>query len=119
MPTFHRTQSFVDRLMTHKNIEESDRPFASCITQDSVVLKWFEPVYGTDLVKRYHVYYGPIQDSDEEWKKFVTEGRRRVAVIQGLRSETRYTFKVYAEGEYGVAPDSDSSLPIRTHKLRE
>ena len=93
------------------------KPFASCITQDSVVLKWREPVYGKDLVKKYYVYYGPIQDSDEQWKKFVTEGRRRVAVIHGLRSDTEYTFKVYADGEYGVAPDSDSSLPIKTHKL--
>ena len=94
-----------------------NRPFASCLTQDSVVLKWREPVYGTDLVKRYHVYYSPTQDSDKEWKKFVTEGIRRVAVIHGLRSDTEYTFKVSAEGQHGVAPDSDLSSPVRTHKL--
>ena len=93
------------------------KPIVSCVTQDSVILMWHEPVYGADLVKRNIVFYQPTQDNHGEWKKLVVEGTGQSIFIDGLDSETRYTFKVCPEGELGPGPESDSSFPIKTHKL--
>ena len=65
----------------------------------------------------YTVFYQHTQDNHGEWKKCVVEGTDRNIFIDGLHSETRYTFKVCPEGELGPGPESDSSSPIKTHKL--
>ena len=93
------------------------KPIASRVTQDSVILMWHEPIYGADLVKRSSVFYKTTQDGHGEWKKLVVEGTGRSVYIGELDSETRYTFKVCLEGEFGPGPESDSSFPIKTHKL--
>ena len=93
------------------------KPFICSVKQDNVIVKWHEPVYGKSLVKRYHVLYRPYENSNGEWKKTIIEGCDRVAFIDGLHSETRYVFKVCAEGEFGISDESDESFPVRTHKL--
>ena len=84
------------------------------VTQNSVILKWNEPVCGANLVKRYYISF---QEKNGESRKITVEGVSRVASIHGLVPDTWYTFKVVPEGEFGTGPESDPSCTIRTNKL--
>ena len=90
------------------------RPFAANVTENSALVRWHEPVHGAYLVKRYQIF---VNKNDEEWKEIVSEGSGRVAFVDGLECETRYTFKVCAIGDCGSGPESDHSFPVRTKKF--
>ena len=87
------------------------RPFASNVTDTSALLRWHEPVHGAYLVKRYNILYQVI---DQEWKEMVSEGSGRAMLVDNLEPETRYTFKVFAVGDCGPGPESDSSFSVQT-----
>ena len=90
------------------------QPAAVYVTQNSIILKWNEPVCGANLVKRYYISF---QEKNGESRKITVEGVNRVASIDGLEPDTWYTFKVVPEGEFGAGPESDPSYVIRTNKL--
>ena len=101
-----------DRIETKSKIpgKPRDKPTASHVTHDSVLLTWHEPDYGANLVKRYIVFYRPTQG---EWKTIIVEGTCCSVFIDKLESETDYFFKVCSEGEFGTGPESDLSSPVQ------
>ncbi len=114
---YGKESDITDPVETKSNIpgKPSDKPTASNVTHDSVLLVWREPDYGIDLIRRYIVSYHPINDPGE-WKCIVVEGNRCNVFIDNLESETEYVFKVCCESEFGTGPESDLSSQILTQE---
>ena len=47
----------------------------------------------------------------------VVEGKFRIKVVNTLKPETKYSFKVCSESKFGIGPESDLSDEIKTDKI--
>uniref|UniRef100_A0A8D0CMM4 Titin-like n=1 Tax=Scleropages formosus TaxID=113540 RepID=A0A8D0CMM4_SCLFO len=88
-------------------------PEATCITGDSMVIKWEQPEYngGSDI----HNYHLEKRDKDGvRWTKCnKTELSDLNFKVTGLTEGHFYEFRVSAENEAGVGPPSEPSLFYR------
>ena len=87
------------------------------VTQNGVCLKWGEPEFGADQVIRSSIFYQSTEGSQNRWEKVVVEGKFRIKVINKLKPETKYIFKVCSESKFGIGPESDLSDEIKTDKI--
>ena len=55
-----------------------------------------------------------MDDPSSQWETVKTQGAQEFAKVSGLTAKAVYCFKVRAECEGGVSPDSDLSEPIAT-----
>ena len=90
------------------------KPMATLITQNSICLRWGEPEFGADQVIRYNVFYQCTKDGQNHWEKVVVEGNFRIKLVDGLKPETKYNFKVCPESRFGSGPESDVSDEVKT-----
>ena len=90
------------------------KPRASKVTHNSVDLNWLYPKSGSVGVKFYSVLYHRMDDVSGEWQTTRTQGSQTEVIVSGLAANAFYCFKVRAEGEAGVSPDSELSDPIET-----
>ena len=93
------------------------KPIATSVTQNSVGLSWGEPEYGGELVTKYVVLYCQTQGRAKEWKEVTIKSTVCHATVDGLDSETEYSFKVRSEGGSGSSPESELSDPVKTDRV--
>ena len=89
-------------------------PASTCVTQNSISLKWGKPEYGADIVIRYTILYKSNQGA---WKEHVIEGNACATIVEGLEAETEYRFKVRPESKLGKGHESKLSNRIKTDKI--
>ena len=87
------------------------KPMACNVQHNSVHLNWPGPMSG---VQFYSVFYCRMDDPSTEWQLTKTQDSRKEVTVSGLAAKAVYCFKVRAECDAGISPDSDSSDPIKT-----
>ena len=90
---------------------------ASNVTHNSIHLNWPGPESGNEGIKFYSVLYRRMDDPSGEWQTTRTQGSQNEVTVSGLAAKAVYCFKVHAECEGGVSPDSEMSEPIATSPL--
>ena len=90
------------------------KPTNQSVTHDTIQLTWASPNTGAQYVKSYTVHYCRVSDTSDHWKCKNTQGPQKVLMVDGLAANTKYKFKVCAEGEGNFSPDSEISDPIET-----
>ena len=90
------------------------KPTASKVTHNSIHLNWPGPKSGIECVKFYTVIYHRMDDPLAEWQTTKTQDFQKDITLSGLVAKAVYSFKVHAESEAGISPDSEMSDPIRT-----
>ena len=90
------------------------KPIVSKVTHDSIHLNWPIPKSGIEGVKFYTVIYRRMDDPSAEWQTTKTHDSQKEVTVSGLVAKTVYCFKVRAESEGGVSPDSELCDPIAT-----
>ena len=96
------------------NLGRPGQPTASKVTHNSIHLNWYAPISGIERVKFYSVVYRRMDDVSGEWQTTMTQDSQTEVTVSGLAAKAVYCFKVRAEGEAGVSPDSELSDPIFT-----
>ena len=90
------------------------KPNASKVTSSTVHLNWHIPQFGIERVKFYSVLYKQMNNPSAEWQTTRTQGSQNEFTVSRLVAKSVYCFKVRAECEGGVSPDSEMSDPIAT-----
>ena len=90
------------------------KPTASKVTHNSIHLNWPGPESGIEGVMFYSVLYRRMDDMFGEWKTTKTDSSQEEATVTKLAAKAVYCFKVRAECNAGVSPDSEMSDPIAT-----
>jgi len=90
------------------------KPTAFKLAYNSIQLNWSGPISGIEGVKLYSVLYRRMDDTSAEWQITKTQDSQEEVTVSGLSAKTVYCFKVRAESEAGVSPDSEMSDPIGT-----
>ena len=93
------------------------KPTASKVTHNSIHLNWPGPRSGIEGVKFYSVLHRRMADPSAEWQTTMTQGSQTEVTVRGLAAKAVYCFKVHAESEAGVSPNSELSDPIATSPL--
>ena len=84
------------------------------VTNDSIQLTWSSPKGGAESVQSYAISYHVENDPAEQWKVERTQGSGNTTMITQLSPKTKYLFRVHAQCEVGVSPESEISDPIET-----
>ena len=94
--------------------ERPGKPIASKTTHNSIHLNWPGPKSGIEGVMFYSVLYRRMDDTSAEWQTTRTQGFQKAITVSELAAKAVYCFKIRAESEAGVSPDSEMSEPIAT-----
>ncbi|CAF3850715.1 unnamed protein product [Rotaria sp. Silwood1] len=90
-----------------------DRPVSKEIYHDRVLLAWTKPPHSHDHMSQYKILYK--QKKHKHWTSSLTAINDPQAIlIENLRSNVEYTFKMQVMSNIGVVMESDSSDPIVT-----
>jgi len=84
------------------------------VTNDSIQLTWASPKCGAESVQSYTISYCMESDPTKQWKVKRTQDSGNTTMITQLIPKTKYRFKVHAQCEVGVSPESEVSDPIET-----
>ena len=90
------------------------KPITSKVTHNSVHLSWSIPESGTGSIKRFTVLYRRVDDPPAEWQTAKTQDSQNEVTVSELAAKAVYCFKVRAECEGGISPDSEMNEPIAT-----
>ena len=95
------------------------KPCTSQVTNNSVTLSWGKHQDRTACGEDFTILYRPLDErSREYWKELRVYTKLNSAVIDGLKPETRYVFKVRSESGEKCA-ESDVSDPVLTSTSAE
>jgi len=89
-------------------------PTASEVTHNSIHINWSNPTSGIEGVKSFLVIYRRMDDPSAQWQAKRTHASQNEVTLTGLTPKAIYCFKVRAECERGVSPDSEMCDPIQT-----
>ena len=114
-----------------------DKPHATKVTHNSLVLSWGKPQCGADSVQSYTIAYRAVDDPPGRWITQTAFNQQEHAEVNDLAAKTAYLFKVRADSSAGVSgpyseiietkclhladgaePNSETSDPIKTNCLR-
>jgi len=90
------------------------KPTSTKVSNDSILLVWGNPKYGAESVQSYTISYCMENCLTKQWIIKRTQDSGNTMMITQLTSQTKYLFKVHAECEIGVSPESEISDPIET-----
>jgi hypothetical protein len=97
------------------------KPYSHEVTFNTVKLRWEKPSQDPRYAKQYKIYYQPHSNPmNSEWEIYSpnpSESRTMCAEISGLKSKTRYVFKICAGNENIFGPESDISGIIQTKPI--
>ena len=93
------------------------KPSVSTVTHNSIHLNWPGPKSGIEGVTFYSVLYRRMDDPSAQWQSTKTQDSHEELTVSGLAAKAVYCFKVCAECDAGVSPDSEMSEPIITDSL--
>ena len=90
------------------------KPTVTAINCTSVQLKWTKPEYGAHNITSYVIFYRPICDHSDNWRKENVSGQIQTATIGELKPNTVFVFKICAECKKGLGPESKLSDHVQT-----
>ncbi|XP_067033108.1 uncharacterized protein [Acropora muricata] len=88
---------------------------AGSVRDDSIVLRWNDPYWSENNIKKYKVQYKKDEDASLDWViQYSVCGNEaeQTAVVSGLNPATRYLFRVCAVGQVVVSQYSDTLSEI-------
>ena len=107
-----------DPIETLLPISQPGKPIATDVTHDCITLRWLKPEHGSHDVQRYIILrrdtHSGINDQIAINASRARDNPEEVAKLHNFAPNTEYTFKVRAESNTGVSPDSELSDPVRT-----
>ena len=98
-----------------KSSPKPEKLEAESVRDDSIELRWNDPHWSENNIKKYKVQYKKDEDASLDWITQYSEcgnNAQQTATISGLNPATRYLFRVCAVGQIVVSQYSDTLSEI-------
>ena len=107
-----------DPIETLVPISQPGKPIATDVTHNCITLRWLKPEHGSHNVRCYTIFCRDTHSGKDNQltinAQTAPDNPEEVVILSKFAPNTEYFFKIRAESNTGVSPDSELSDPIRT-----